>query len=194
LSWTSSKKTAVRDGQRSRPPLLLEHDGERLVVVGEVVGTHGVRGEMRVRPFNPTSTVFFEARELFLAGRELRRAELRRARRHGRLWLLGLDLAASPEEASTHVGSAVAVRERDLPPAADREFYCYQLVGLQVVDESGSPLGVVREVLATGAADVLAVARGGREHLVPLVEEFVRQIDLAAGRIVIRPIEGLLEA
>jgi 16S rRNA processing protein RimM len=49
-------------------------------------------------------------------------------------------------------------------------------------------------VLATGAADVLAVARGGREHLVPLVEEFVRQIDLAAGRIVIRPIEGLLEA
>lgn len=165
--------------------------GERLVVIGDLGAAHGVRGEIRLRPFNPDSPTPGEVAEVFVLGGEPRRLRLRRARRHGRAWLLSLDGFDDPERARSLRGRAVAVREVDLAPRGESEYYYYQLVGLEVRDEEGRVRGRVREVLPSPGNDVLAVEADGREHLVPLVEAFVREVDIAAGRIVIRAVEGL---
>jgi 16S rRNA processing protein RimM len=192
-SSTSSKTTAGPERSRRRPPDVVEHGGERLVVIGELVGVHGVRGELRLRPFNPASTTLARVREVFLLEPGTRSVALRAARPHGRVWLVRLEAVETPEAAAPIVGRAVAVRETDLEPLGRAEFYHYQLRGLAAVDEDGASLGRVREVLTTGAVDVLAVERDGRELLVPVVEEFVRRVDLAAGRVVLRPVEGMLQ-
>ncbi|MGH7821418.1 MAG: ribosome maturation factor RimM [Candidatus Binatia bacterium] len=184
MSSTSSKKT-VPDGAA------LEWRGERLVPIGEIVGTHGVNGELRLRPFNPSSSALSEVTEVFLV--DGGPVALRRVRPHGRVWLVHLEVADSPEAARAFVGRTVAIRERELPPLGEAEYYHYQLIGLEVVEESGRTLGAVTEVIATGASDVLAVATAAGERLVPMVDEIVRRVDVAAGRIVIRAPEGLLE-
>ena len=170
--------------------------GEPLIPVGALAGTHGVRGELRVKLFNPGSNVLADATEVLLArdgGAAPRSFTVRRSRPHGAVWLLELESIGSIEAAAALDGERVLVREADLEPLAAGEFYTYQLVGLDVVDEGGRVLGPVREIVSAGGNDVLSVDVDGRERMIPMVDGIVRSVDLEARVIVVRPIEGLLE-
>jgi 16S rRNA processing protein RimM len=175
--------------------LLIGPDGERWVAVGELVGAHGVRGEARLRPFNPDSSVLAGVSEVFLVPVqgpwEAKRVE--RARPHGTRWLVQLNGVATPEAARSLAGRRVAVRERDLPPLGAGQFYCYELIGLDVVDDSGDRIGTVRDVLPAGGSDLLVVAAGVQERLIPMVDRMVTAVDLDRRRIVVRPVPGLLD-
>jgi 16S rRNA processing protein RimM len=154
-----------------------------------------VRGELRMRPFNPDSSALSEVHEIFLvgAGRDPRLLTLKRARPNGAVWLLVLDGVRTPEQARELAGQAVAIPESGLPALQAGEFYQYQLIGLGVVDESGEVLGAVADVLSASGNEVLVVQSGGRERLIPLIDRVVREIDLRARRIVVHPIDGLLD-
>jgi 16S rRNA processing protein RimM len=175
--------------------VVLGPDGERLVAIGELVGAHGVRGEARLRPFNPDSSVLGGVSEVFLLDSEAatRRLRLEHARPHGGVWLVTLEGLSTPEAARALQGSRLAVRERELPGLPTGQFYCYQLVGLEVFDDSGTRLGRVSEVLSTSGNDVLVVQGSGRERLIPMIDRTVREIDLEARRIVVHPLEGSLD-
>ena len=169
--------------------------GERLVVIGELVGTHGIRGEARLRPFNRESEILGDVDHVFLLRGEApaRSCRVESARPHGGVWLVVLEGVTTMEAVRAMVGTRVAVRERDLPALDDAQFYCYQLVGLAVVDEEGRGIGKVAEVLSTGANDVLVVIGERGEHLIPMIDRAIAAIDLAAGSIVVRRTEGLFE-
>jgi 16S rRNA processing protein RimM len=192
LSSISSKRTgrALEGGS-----LLIGPDGERWVAVGELVGAHGVRGEARVRPFNPDSSVIAAVAEVALVPAhgawEPKRVE--RARPHGGRWLMQLDGVATPEAARSLAGRRVAVRERDLPPLDAGQFYCYELIGLDVVDDAGERIGTVRDVVPGGGSDLLVVDTGAQERLIPMVDRMVTAVDLARRRIVVRPVPGLFD-
>jgi 16S rRNA processing protein RimM len=79
-------------------------------------------------------------------------------------------------------GATLAVPRGSLPELPEDEYYAFQLVGLAVEEEGGRHLGHVREVLDYPANDVLELDSG---MSLPLVEACVRQVDLAAGRIVV---------
>jgi len=170
-------------------------DGERLLPIGELVGAHGIRGEIRMRPFNADSTVLDEVEDLFLVDPRgvSRPARAERSRPHGNVWLLVLEGVTTPERARELVGTRVAVRERELPELEPGQFYCFQLVGLDVVDVTGGALGTVAEVLSNPGNDVLVVRDGGKERLFPMVDRVVRSVDVAGRRIVVDPIDGLVD-
>ena len=71
-----------------------------------------------------------------------------------------------------------------LPPAGDDEYYVFQLVGLQVEEQGGGELGTVTDVIPGVANDVLELDSG---LALPMVEDCVRVVDLATGRIVVAP-------
>ena len=79
-------------------------------------------------------------------------------------------------------GAVLAVRRDSIPPPAEDSYYVFQLVGLSVEDEAGRPLGRVRDVAPGVANDVLELDSG---LALPLVDDCVRDVDLAAGRIVV---------
>jgi 16S rRNA processing protein RimM len=81
-------------------------------------------------------------------------------------------------------GAELAVRREELPPLPAGSYYVSDLVGLEVVEEGRGRVGVVREVLHLPANDVLELDTG---QLLPLVEDCVREVDLAAGRVVLNP-------
>jgi 16S rRNA processing protein RimM len=77
-------------------------------------------------------------------------------------------------------GAALEVARDDLPPTEEDEYYAFELIGLEVVEETGRSLGTVKAVTPGVANDVLEL---DTDVLLPMVEECVRRVDLGAGRI-----------
>jgi len=91
----------------------------------------------------------------------------------------------SPEEAESLRNLKIAVPEDDRAPLSEDEFYIYDLIGLDVEDREGKKLGTLKKVLQGAAQDIFLVASADGEVMVPAVLEFVHEVDLAGGRIVV---------
>lgn len=177
----------------------------RLVTLGEIVGTHGVRGLLRYHSYDRASDLPPTGRSVYLTATRpvspdapepapSRAIVLDDARPHGNVALLAVRGIHTIEAATPLVGHALALPEADLPAPAANEYYVYQLAGLTVVTEAGEAIGTVERSFSNGANEVLVVRDGTREHLIPLIADVVRTVDVAGGRMVIDPIPGLLDA
>jgi 16S rRNA processing protein RimM len=85
----------------------------------------------------------------------------------------------------------LSVREEDLPPLGDDEYYDYRLIGLAAVTDSGRPVGRVKDVMHTGAHDILVI-EGRTELLVPMTEEHIAGISVEKGSVTVKE-EALAE-
>ena len=130
---------------------------------------------------------------LWDASRDERQARrISTARRHGDVVLVRFEGDDSPDEAERLVGRLLAVPESEALPLEPGQFYPWQLEGARVITEDGRDVGRVRRI-ESGAQDLWVVADRDREHLIPAVPEIVLEVDVKAGRVVIRPPDGLLE-
>jgi 16S rRNA processing protein RimM len=171
-------------------------DDERLVVIGHITRPHGLRGEVRVVPTTDRPERFKGLSECVLWDASRNERETRRittARGHGDVVLLTLDGCDTVEAAGELRGRLVAVPESAVLPLPPGQFYPWQLEGARVLTEDGQEVGRFAGVQPGGAHDLWIVRQGDREHLVPAVAEIVLEVDVAAGRVVIRPPDGLLD-
>jgi 16S rRNA processing protein RimM len=143
-----------------------------LVTVGRVGRPHGLDGSFVVEDASENRALFEPGARLLVAGQTATVAA--RKRSGGRL-VLKLDRAAAR-------GDELAVPRSELPEPDPDSYYVFQLVGLDVVEEGGRRLGTVREVAPGVANDVLELDTG---LALPMHEECVREVDLAAGRIMV---------
>lgn len=173
-------------------------DSKDLVAIGEVVTSHGRRGEVVVMPHGDSPAVRFQdLRRVFLETSEgmerLRKLyELESVRVHKGRPLLKLEGVEGIDEARELSGGQVLVPEREIRPLPEGDYYHFQIIGLSVLATDGRELGIVEKVLTTGGADVLVVrdTRGG-ELLVPLCREICPVVDVQGGRIIVEVPEGL---
>ena len=163
------------------------------VCVGAVAGAYGVRGEVRLKSFC---------------------AEPRAIAGYGPLWAedgreftvtLGAQVAqgfaarlsgiSTKEQADSLRGTRLFAERDRLPGLPDDEYYHADLLGLEVFDTGGQPLGRVKAVLNHGASDLLELVVPGRSGaiLLPFTQAIVPTVDLAARRIIADPPEGLIE-
>ncbi|NJM08890.1 16S rRNA processing protein RimM, partial [Candidatus Gracilibacteria bacterium] len=99
------------------------------------------------------------------------------------LMIVTLDGVASRDDAEALRGSEVAIREQDAAPLADDEYFLHQLHELQVMTEAGEAIGTVRDIVETGASDMLVVRRLGKtDALIPMVRDFIVELDIPGGR------------
>ena len=150
----------------------LQTDGENdLVLVGRVGRPHGVEGAFVVEQASDDPSRFEVGTELLVDGTPTVVVESRQV--GGRRRAIKLDRRVER-------GAELAVRRGDLSPLPDDSYYVADLIGVDVLDESGKRVGVVRDVLPGPANDVLELDTG---LLLPLVEECVRKVDLDERRI-----------
>ena len=163
--------------------------------VGRVVGFRGNGGEVTVRVASGDAARWSHLRRVLLKGsgdegplpHDIEAARAYRDRLV--LKLVGVDDVAGTEPLR---GCEVLAYEEDVPRLPSGEYWIVRLLGARVHDAGGDELGLVRDVLATGGADVLVVeGADGRETLVPLAKEIVKEIDEAARRIVVALPDGL---
>ena len=158
----------------------------RLVALGAVTRPHGVLGEVRVHRFNPDSELLLAVEEVVLRGPEAEQTvTIRAARRHGDSILMTFEGVRGREAAEALRGLEVCVPREALPPAGPDEHYHVDLVGLRAVDPEGAERGVVANVIRYPSVDCLLVEGATEAWEVPLLEPYVRAVELAEGRVVV---------
>lgn len=147
--------------------------------MGRVAGAYGVRGWLKLAPERGVKETLARAAEWWLGDRAYRVLE---AKIHGATVLGRAAGVETREQALALKGSTVSVRREALPALEAGHYYLTDLVGLQVVNEKGEPLGVVKRLFSNGAQDVMEV-EGAVTRLLPWVPSVVKRVDLADRRI-----------
>ncbi len=163
------------------------------LLIGTIGAPFGVRGQVKLLTITSRPEHLRRLKTVFI-GDEQTPVGLRRVIEHKPnvliLSLSGVDDRAAADELR---GAEVFIREADAAPLDADEYFLHDLPGLEVETTAGQPIGTVKEVLETGANEVLVVARPeGGEVLIPMIHDVVKSLDTTAKRLVIEPIEGLL--
>lgn len=161
------------------------------VLVGRVGRAHGLRGEVSIAPttdsperrFAPGSSLSSPTAGTLVV----------RSQRWQTETLIVCFEQTDDRSAAEALRGAELWAEIDPHDTDEDEFHDTALIGLAAVDPSGAALGSVVRLLHLPAQDVLVIATGAGERLVPFVSELVPEVDLAGGRVVIDPIPGLLD-
>lgn len=162
------------------------------LAVGKLHRPHGIHGEMIMEVLTDFPERLEAGITLYI-GNELQPVHLRSRRWHNQNLLVTFKGYLNPEAVSGFVNQLVQVPAEDRPPLPEGEYYHHQILGLQVVDENGIPLGRLKQILETGANDVYIIQpEQGKEILLPAIDSVLRSIDLAQGRIVVHLLPGLL--
>jgi len=158
-----------------------------LVLVGRVVKPQGRHGEVAVEPLSDRPDRFPTLRRAFVQapGDGAREIRVVGCRPHKGRFVLAIEGISTIDEAETMRGLELRIEENDLAVLPEGSYYHHQLRGLRVEDEAGTEMGVVDDVVETGAEARVLVVRGSEgETLLPFAADFVRVVDLARGRLV----------
>lgn len=166
---------------------------DAFVAVGRVLKPRGLQGEAFLAPLTDFHERFQDLDEVLVQMPDGTRRPLRIGliRAYGNRFgvkFLGVD---SIEAVSRFRGGLLLIPREAVHPLPEDTFYVFEIVGLAVETEAGETVGRVVDVLSLPGNDVYVVDRAGQEVLVPAVRDFVH-VDLEAGRIVVRDLDGLI--
>lgn len=160
--------------------------GDPRIEIGRIARAHGIRGEVVIVTHDPESDVLANLEVVWVAGVQKRVVEARGTHRG---WLVRFEGIATRNDAETLRGQAVEV-DRDALALDEDDILLDDLIGCQVKLVDGTPWGTITSV-TSGMQDLLVIHDGELERLLPLVDEFVKAIDLPAGVVTVDPPEGL---
>lgn len=159
---------------------------ERFIEAGEIVNTHGVRGEVKILPWTDSAEFLAKFRTLYIDGAPVR---VLAARVHKQTVLARLEGVEDVNAAMRLKGRRVSIDRADarLPEGG---YFIQDIIGAEVVTESGESVGKLAEVI-DAPASMVYVVKGERERLIPAVPEFILRTDADTGVITVRLIEGM---
>ncbi|WP_417915162.1 ribosome maturation factor RimM [Candidatus Electronema sp. JM] len=165
-----------------------------LVLLGRVSGPHGIKGELKIRPYSGEPESLLGWSSLLLAvgeNAEPKAWKVEQSRAHKSWTLVKLEGCSDRSSAELLQRADVYIHEDELPELEDGEFYLRDLEGKTVKTEDGQIVGVITGLLTGGVQDILQVENNGQEHLIPLVSEFVVSVNEDA--VIMALPSGLLE-
>lgn len=160
------------------------------LAIGRVGRPFGLRGDLRVQLFTEYPEQLNRLSVVYL-GPETQPWEVEGVRLHQRAALFKLVGCDDRSVADTLRGALVQIARKDAVPLEDDEYYEHQIVGMTVVEEDGTVLGKLTEIITTGANDVFVVIGPGGELLLPAIESVILDIDLDTGQMVVHILDGL---
>jgi len=164
--------------------------GEARIEIGGIARAHGIRGEVVIVTHDPDSATLGSVDKIYVGGVERKVVQARDTQRG---WLVVLDGIATRTEAEALRGQPVEV-ERDALELDPEDVLLDDLVNCEVRLPDGTPWGTIAEIMIGQHQDLLVIHDGETERLLPLVDEFVTQIDLDAGVVTVNPPEELPES
>ncbi len=165
--------------------------------VGKIVNTHGIKGDVKVIRITDFDERFAKGSKLFWVSKDGSKKlslEVDGHRRHKNVDLLHFKGYESINEVEFLKEGTLQVSEEQLTDLDEGEFYYYEIIGCTVYTVLGEELGKIKEILAPGANDVWVVQRKGKKDLlIPYIEEVVKEVNIEQEKVIIDPMEGLIE-
>lgn len=161
--------------------------------MGKIVGTHGIRGILKMVSFAESNALFAPGKALAFRGKDGARKTFRvtSSRPHKSVILLRVDGIASIETAQVWSGCEVCVEKAALAPSEKGTYYWHEIIGMKVITPDAERLGQVKAIFPTGSNDVYVVRDGDKEVLVPAIDSVVLNIDPDKNTMTVDLPEGL---
>jgi len=164
--------------------------GDPRLEIGGIARAHGIRGEVVVHTHDPDSEILGEVTQIWVGGVERKILEARSTPQRG--WLVLLEGVETRNDAELLRGQVVEV-DREALQLSDGDVLLDDLVGCKVVLVDGREWGTIAAVEMGSVQDLLVIHDGAIERMLPLVDDFITNIDIAAGVVTIDPPEGIPE-
>ncbi|UOQ47899.1 ribosome maturation factor RimM [Gracilibacillus caseinilyticus] len=164
--------------------------------VGKIVNTHGIKGEVRVIRITDFENRFETGTTLYVKTKTtdtLTPVTIDGHRVHKNFDLLHFQGYENINDVEQFKDTILLIRADQLTELEENEYYYHEIIGCEVQTSSGNILGKVSEILSPGANDVWVVKQKGKEYLIPYIEDIVKEVDIDTQRIIIEPMEGLLD-
>lgn len=164
-------------------------------VIGKIVNTQGVKGEMRVIPSTDVVERFELLDEVYIDRKGSREAfSVEGVRYHKQFVLLKLKGIDDMTTAEKYKESLVKIPEEWAIPCEENEYYIRDLYDMTVIDENNNKIGIIKDIIFTGANDVYIVKPDtGKDILIPAIKECILKVDVKEKKMYIHLMEGLVE-
>ena len=169
----------------------MENNMENLLEIGQIVNTHGLRGDLKVMPWCDDPEVFHELAYVLIDGQEF---EIQKSSIHKNMVLLKLEGIDHINDAEGYRNKVLTVPREELGELPEGTYYICDLLGCEVETVEGRFLGKICDIIKTGSNDVYVVEDESRKQvLIPVIDEVICSVDIEAKRIVIKPLKGLID-
>lgn len=167
---------------------------EKLLQVGIISSTHGVRGEVKVFPTTDDVKRFKKLKNVILdTGREQLPLEVESVKFFKQFAILKFKGYDNINDIEKYKGKSLLVNRENAVKLRKDEYFIADMIGLAVFTEDGKEFGVMKDVLETGANDVYII--DSKEHgevLIPAIKQCILDVDIEAGKMVVHLLEGLV--
>ena len=161
---------------------------DRFLEVGEIVNTHGIKGEVKIMPWADSPEFLCQFDTLYLDGKPVR---LRSVRTNKTLVLASLEGVDTVEAAMRLKGKVLSIDRTGVVLPEGRHFLA-DLMGLTVLDAAtGEELGVIQDILTPPAHEVYVVGGKGKEYMIPAVDDFLAETNVEEGYVRVNLIDGM---
>ena len=169
-------------------------DKKGYVLIGKIVGVHGIKGTNRFKSYAESLSVFEPGRSMLIRDNRSRekRVEVNWVKAHTRTPLIAFKGVADREGAEALIGADMFIPETELPALDEDTYYWFELIGLEVYTTEEDYLGRITSIFETGSNDVYVVKDKKQEVLIPALESVVVDIDLELKRMRVDLPEGLI--
>lgn len=160
--------------------------------IGKFVGTHGVRGMVRIQPWSDDGAFLTQFKKFYLENGKTQ-IELSKITPHGNVVLAAVKGVDTIEDAEK-LREKVLYIKRDDAHLPEGRYFISEIIGAKVFDaDTNELLGTLADVSPTGANDVWHIKKGEREYLVPAIPDVIVRVDINTDTVIIRPLKGIFD-
>ena len=161
----------------------------QMLCVGEIVNTHGVRGEVKVIPLVDDISAFDDLESFVIDNKTY---NLESVRFHKNMLLIKLKEVSDMNEAQKLKGKFLEVNRNDLKQLEEGQYYLCDIIGLKVIDENIGEIGIINDIQETGSNDVYITEYMGKPLCIPALADVILEVNIDEGYMKVKLPNGLL--
>lgn len=166
---------------------------KKYLETGKIVGTHGVKGMVRVQPWCDSPDFLKQFKNIYTDQVGSNKLSVISANAHGNIILMAIKGIDTIEKAESLRNKIIYIDRKDVKLPNGR-YFISDLIGCSVLDaDSNENLGVLTDVSSTGANDVWHITKDGKEYLVPAINDVIVSVDIEQETLIIRPLKGIFD-
>lgn len=160
--------------------------------IGKIVGTHGVRGMIRIQPWSDNGDFLTEFKNFYLENGKTK-IEMNKITPHGNVVISAIKGVNTIEDAEKLRNQILYIKRSDAKLPEGR-YFVSEIIGSRVIDaETDEQIGILTDVSQTGANDVWHIKKGEKEYLIPAIPDVVIDVDINNDVVKIKPLKGIFD-
>ena len=167
---------------------------KQFLEIGQIVSTHGVKGELRVNPWCDSPEFIKKFKTLYFDQNGEKAAKVVSCRPHGNIVILKIDGIDTIEQAQV-LRNKILFMNRTDAKLKKGDWFIQDLIGCTVFDADDNSIiyGKLTDVAQTGANDIWYIENNSKEYIIPAIKDVVIKVDVENDSIFIKPLKGIFD-